>query len=215
MFPADRRATAGARPADGSGNARAEDEAAALKALAGEALRNDPADVRRFLSAIAPIVRRVCGGVMGHEHPDLEDTIQDCLVNTMRAMPRYRFEGSVGHYVTKIAIRLAIAARRRGKVRSGRLQALDEQQPEHWHTENEPSNELGQVVRQIVGVLSRVQAETLILRVLLGFSTEEIASITGAPINTVKTRLRLGKNLLRRRLEHEGHAPLRAKRPPR
>ena len=39
------------------------------------------------------------------------------------------------------------------------------------------------------------------------FSYEEIASITDASINTVKTRLRLGKNSLRRRLEQDGHAP--------
>jgi RNA polymerase sigma-70 factor (ECF subfamily) len=71
------------------------------------------------------------------------------------------------------------------------------------------------LVRQIVRDLSRVQAEVIILRLMLGFSIEEIASITGASTNTVKTRLRLEKNSLRRRLEHDGHGPLKAKGPPR
>jgi RNA polymerase sigma-70 factor (ECF subfamily) len=215
MVPADRYALAGTPQVEALRDPSVGGDAAALNALAGEALAKDPDAVRRFLSAIAPAIRRVCGGVMGYDHPDLEDTIQDCLIDTMRAMPRYRFEGNVVHYVTKISIRLAIAARRRGALRSGRFQPIDEQRSADWQGESDGARiELAHVVRQIVSHLSRVQSETLILRVLLGFSIEEIASITEAPINTVKTRLRLGKNVLKRRLEEHDQAPSMAKRPP-
>jgi RNA polymerase sigma-70 factor (ECF subfamily) len=203
------RAEAGARPVDGRADSAIDgDGAAALNAMAKAALGTDPIAVRRFLTTIAPTIRRVCRGVMGRDHPDLDDAIQDCLFETMRALPRYRFEGNVLHYLTKISIRLAIAVRRRGTTRSGRLQALDEERPADWQGQNHgPGIELAELVRQILGTLSRVQAETLLLRILLGFSIEEIASITGVPINTVKTRLRLGKESLRRRLEHHGCHP--------
>jgi DNA-directed RNA polymerase specialized sigma24 family protein len=36
---------------------------------------------------------------------------------------------------------------------------------------------------------------------------EEIATITGVPLNTAKTRLRIGKDNLRRYLEKQGYAP--------
>jgi len=36
---------------------------------------------------------------------------------------------------------------------------------------------------------------------------EEIASITGVPLNTAKTRLRTGKDKLRRHLEKRGYSP--------
>jgi RNA polymerase sigma-70 factor (ECF subfamily) len=220
MVRSDSRAEAGARPVDGRADSPGGGDdgggAAALNAMAKEAIGKDPGAVRRFLTRIAPTIRRVCRGAMGRDHPDLEDAIQDCLFETMRALPRYRFEGNVIHYVAKISIRLAIAARRRGTARSGKLQALDEQPPaaDLQHESSGAGIEISELVRQIVSNLSRNQAETLILRMLLGFSIEEIASITAVPINTVKTRLRLGKKTLRRRLEHQAHAPLKAQRSP-
>jgi DNA-directed RNA polymerase specialized sigma24 family protein len=108
----------------------------ALDALARQALGNDPVVVRRFLIGIAPTIRRVCRGVLGRHDPDLEDVVQDCLVDTMRALPRYRFEGSVVHYVTKISIRRAMAARGRTTLRSGRFPALDERRAE-WNGEGQ------------------------------------------------------------------------------
>jgi DNA-directed RNA polymerase specialized sigma24 family protein len=45
------------------------------------------------------------------------------------------------------------------------------------------------------------------LRLMLGHSIDEIASITGVSVNTVKTRLRLGKNRLREQLERSGEGP--------
>src|SRR5262245_55860882 len=126
MVPSDGRAEAGARRPD-EPEARPVDDGAALNALAKAAIGNDPDAVRKFLTAIGPTIQRACRGVMGGGHPDLEDVVQTSLFDTMRALPEYRFEGNVAHYATKISIRLAIAARRRGAVRSARFEALDQQ----------------------------------------------------------------------------------------
>jgi DNA-directed RNA polymerase specialized sigma24 family protein len=45
------------------------------------------------------------------------------------------------------------------------------------------------------------------LRFFMGCSVEEIASITGVPLDTAKTRLRTGKDKLRRHLTKQGYAP--------
>lgn len=184
-----------------------------LNVLAVEALGNDPKAVRRFLLAITPAIRRTCCGVLGRRHEDLEDTIQDALGDTMRALPRYRFEGSVIHYVTKIAMRLAIEARRRGTLRSGGLHAprrQDAEVPRHGEGEGDRF-EQAELVRQVLQDLSPVQADVLILHLVLGFTIDEIASITHARVNTIKKRLREGRGSLRRRLERMGHAPSRQK----
>ena len=60
--------------------------------------------------------------------------------------------------------------------------------------------ERAEVMRDLIRRLRPIQAETLVLRAVLGFSMEEIASLTEVSVNTVKTRLRLGKNALRRLL---------------
>ena len=96
------------------GGLEAENEAQ-LDARARAALGGDASALRDFLRAVAPIVRRVCRGVMGRDNPELEDAIQDCLIDVARSLPQFRFEGSAGHYVTKIAMRRDIAVRDRAR----------------------------------------------------------------------------------------------------
>jgi len=48
--------------------------------------------------------------------------------------------------------------------------------------------------------LPEAQAEALALRVALGWSLKEIADATSTPLNTVRSRLRLAKEALRRRI---------------
>jgi len=182
-----------------------------LTALARAALGNQPEHVRRFLEAIAPTVRRTCRGVMGPTHPDLEDAIQESLMDLVRALPQYRFEADVSRYAAKIALRVAIAERRKDRSRLESLRLL------HQSRESRPLSldpagvvadvECSWLASLIVRKLKRTQAEAVLLRIFLGCSVEEIASVTGVPLNTAKTRLRAGKDKLRRHLEKQGYSP--------
>src|SRR5207248_4801237 len=60
-----------------------------------------------------------------------------------------------------------------------------------------------QVVRELLDELPPEQAETFALRVALGFSLPEVAAATGAPLNTVRSRIRLAKASLKRRIEKD------------
>jgi RNA polymerase sigma factor (sigma-70 family) len=172
-----------------------------LDALARESLSQDPGAVRELLLAIAPAIWRACRGVMGSRHTDLEDTIQDCFVDVTRGLPSYRFEGSLLGFVTKIAIRRALAHRRRSVERIRNLQLLDDLNNEAPVADaNVGEIERAEVMRDLIRRLRPIQAETLVMRVVLGFSVEEIALATEVSVNTVKTRLRLGKNALRKSL---------------
>ena len=179
---------------------------AGLNDSAREALRGDPFALRTFLREIAPLVRSVCRGIMSREHPDLEDTIQDCLVDVVRALPQFRFEADVSHYVTKITMRRAIAARQRARARSKQCVAMDSE-PAAVTSFDEALQARAHLVRNLLDELGEAQSTALRLRLMLGHSIGEIASITGVSVNTVKTRLRLGKNQLRRRLERSGEVP--------
>jgi RNA polymerase sigma factor (sigma-70 family) len=175
----------------------------ALNDLARTALLGDPLAVRQFLGAITPLVCRICRGVMGRHHPDLEDAIQDCLVDVVRALPQFRFESDATHYVTKIALRRAISARQRARVRSTRLDTLDARDLS-FASFDDGTEARADLVRNLLDGLNQEQANVLRLRLMLGHSIGEIAGITGVSLNTVKTRLRLGKIQLRRRLEQRG-----------
>ncbi|HEX2658389.1 MAG TPA: sigma-70 family RNA polymerase sigma factor [Polyangia bacterium] len=214
MLPAKKAAlaedaeVARARPGDGSGDGEDgdADRETALGMAARAAIAGKPEALREFLTCAAPIVRRVCRGVMGRRDPDLEDAIQDSLIDVARALPQFRFEGAVIHYVTKIAMRRAIAYRQRFRTRVkqhetfktvGLVEATEE-------TESEARVE---ALRSLLDQLNEKQAKALLLRVALGHSIDEIAGITGVSVNTVKTRLRLGKLQLRRWLRRRGEVP--------
>ena len=63
--------------------------------------------------------------------------------------------------------------------------------------------ELRLIVMSLLGVLPTAQAEALLLRFVLGHSLQEIAEISGAPLNTVRSRIRLAREALQRRLAHD------------
>lgn len=177
-----------------------------LNQWARDALKGESQAVRRFLHAITPQVRGICRGVMGRENHELEDAIQDCLIDVVRALPQFRFEADVSHYITKITLRRAIATRQRARARSKPMVALD---PHELPSGTFDAGREARVdmVRNLLDDLNQSQTTVLRLRLMLGHSIDEIACMTGVSVNTVKTRLRLGKNQLRRWLERNGEAP--------
>ena len=189
-------------------------EPASLDGLAREALGQDPEAVRRFVLAIAPAIRRACRGVMGARHTELEDTIQDCFIDATRALAGYRFHGNLLGYVTRIAINRALASRRRSVARVRHLQLLEDLHDESPLADASAGEiERTEVMRDLMRRVRPIQAETLIMRVVLGFSVEEIAVATDVSVNTVKTRLRLGKKTLRQLLTWHAWEPERKPEP--
>jgi RNA polymerase sigma-70 factor (ECF subfamily) len=194
--------------ADGGADPASRADAAHLEALARAALGQSSEAVRQFLLAISPLVGRACRGVMGARHPDLEDTIQDSLIDVTRGLSSYRFEGSLVGFVTTVAIRRALAARRRNVARVRHLQLLDDLHDELPVTDaNAGEIEQVEVMRDLLRRVRPIQAETLVMRVVLGFSVEEIAVATEVSVNTVKTRLKLGKKALRQLLTWQASQP--------
>jgi len=184
-------------------DSRSTGEGLDLNELARSALRGDEFALRTFIRAVAPLVSRICRGVMGRENPDLEDSIQECLIEVADALPQFRFEADVSHYVAKIAMRRAIAARKRARTQSRHCAPLEGQSlpVAGFEAAVEARADL---LRNVLDDLNEAQATALLLRLLLGHSIDEIAAITGVSANTVKTRLRLGKVQLGRWLKRNG-----------
>jgi RNA polymerase sigma factor (sigma-70 family) len=186
---------AGGPPLDRDGDSRELAELAARP--------RDPEAIRQLLEAIGPSVRRVCRAVLGSGHPDLEDIVQECLIEILRALPQYRFEGQIGHYTNRIALRFAIAARQRRRNREQRTRDLAVQESVRGASGQEDTMPDLCFVRGIIDELPTVQAEAVVMRMVLGYSLEEIAAATNVSVNTSKSRLRVAKEYLRKRLEGE------------
>jgi RNA polymerase sigma-70 factor, ECF subfamily len=184
-----------------------------LIALAHRARDRDTEATRSLLREIAPAVRRTCKGVLGAEHADLEDTIQESLVAFVQALPSYRFDGDITHYAVRIAFRATLHTKKRSLRWRDRFRLTGTIEDTTDYASSSPSEEAmltqrRKALERVLGKLPREQAEALTLRIMLDFSMNEIASICDVPLNTVKTRLRLGKDALRRHMERD--AVLRA-----
>jgi RNA polymerase sigma-70 factor (ECF subfamily) len=192
-----------AGPADLAGGASPE----RLTTLIERAIAGEPGAVHDLILVVAPIVRRCCKSILGAGHADLEDAIQDSLMAFVRALSNYRFECQVTHYAVRIAFRTAHTRRRRLLSWRDRFRLSDELDDEIHHadgpSERAISDQRSEALRRVIAKLPPEQAEALTLRIALEYSMTEVAMIVGVPLNTIKTRMRLGKEALRRHIERE------------
>jgi RNA polymerase sigma-70 factor (ECF subfamily) len=181
----------------------ARDELAGLAAAVG---RHEAHAVRTFLLTIAGTVRGAVRTVLGPRHSDIDDVTQEATLGLLDALARFRGECTVAQFAGRVAVFTARAARRRQQTQE-RWVVADDAVGEA--TASDPdSSPLVQVeasrrreeVRRLLDHLSPVLGEAMVLYFVLGHTAEEIAAMTQVPINTVWSRLRLGKARLRRKL---------------
>ena len=174
---------------------------------------NDDAD------AAATLVGALCGGmlrivrkVLGRRHPDVDDVTQDAVIAFLPALVTFRGECSVEHFANRIALLTALAARRRARARARTVEAETESFDEVAAAEaGDHASPLAiavaarrrLLVRQLLDELPDVIAEALASHFILGYTVDEIAATSSVPANTVWSRLRLGKQALRRKLERD------------
>ncbi len=180
------------------------DEGQAIE-LARQAATGDLVAAQALLEGVRTPVARVVAGVLGAGHADIDDVIQQTLIALVRALPAFRGECHPAGFACRIALRTASRARKRGRLeqtlRDEFARFSVEQGTAESPSELAASEQRRRVLRDLLGDLPEEQAESLALRVMLGWSLEEVARATGAPVNTVRSRVRLAKEALRRRLE--------------
>jgi RNA polymerase sigma factor (sigma-70 family) len=180
-----------------------EREPSAALALARAASQGDERATRQLLEAVTPRVGRVVRVILGFGHPDCDDVAQLALIAFTQGLTAFRGECEPSHYASRIAVRTAVQARRRSRALRARFDDMSEsEEPLASSVHDEAIAERRKrIVRDLLAVIPPEQAEALALRVALGWSLEEIASASQTPLNTVRSRLRLAKEALRRRIE--------------
>jgi RNA polymerase sigma factor (sigma-70 family) len=191
-----------------------------LKAIAVDARAGDAFAVRRLLDAVAPPMLNVVRAVLGSGDRDTEDVLQESLVGVIQGLESFRGDSSFLHFARSIALRRSLDQRRK-RARRGPEITLHPDNP-HDDTESRPqvleddlrSEDLSPAAsaiaaqrrtafRSLLEELRPEQAEAFAQRVLFGYSMQEIALQTGAPLDTVKSRLRLAKAALRSRIQDD------------
>jgi len=154
-------------------------------------------------------VVRICYRVLGDMH-EAEDIAQETFVTAYRSLPAWRADGPFGAWLARIAMRLAIrqAGRRKavGWARPigelGTTSLVDaETSPGLGPEQVALRAERASATRRALAALEEPYREVVALRFFGERSLEEIAILTGRPLNTVKTHLRRGLLRLRDGLE--------------
>jgi RNA polymerase sigma-70 factor (ECF subfamily) len=168
-------------------------------------IATDPQATRELLRRVTPRVGRAVYATLGGGHPDADDVIQLSLIAFIQALPAFRGDCSPESYACTIAVRTALAARRRSAIQrarnGGELEPDDMVSSDASASDEVASTQRREIFRVLMDQLPDVQAETFTLRVVLGWSLDEVAEATAVPLNTVRSRIRLAKEALRRRIE--------------
>lgn len=141
-----------------------------------------------------------------------EDVVQEAFLNLWRSGARYeRTRGSVRTWVLGIVHHRAIDALRRATVHDKRRSG-DETAAERLEAPERTDAEAGRreearTVRAAMDTLPAEQCQVIELAYFGGFSHSEIAEMLGAPIGTVKGRMRLGLEKMRSALVAHGTGP--------
>ena len=142
-----------------------------------------------------------------------EDVTQDAFLSMWRSGARYdRARGSVRTWVLGIVHHRAIDALRRATVQDQRRagdEGIEERFEARERTDVEAARrEEAGTVRSALRSLPSDQSQVIELAYFGGFTHTEIADMLGAPVGTVKGRMRLGLKKMRTQLGEGKVAPV-------
>ena len=180
------------------------DEPAIVRAV----LDGDRDAFRVLVEHESAAVIRACHRVLG-DLGEAEDVAQEAFVIAYRSLASWRADGPFGAWLARIAVRLAIRQSTRRKAVTwvspsigadgtaddvvSRLRAGGSADPEGLALRGERQR----TIRHAVATLDEPYREVVALRFFAERSLEEISTLTGRPLGTVKTHLRRGLLRLR------------------
>ena len=179
-----------------------------LAGLVRQSLSGDDKATRAFLAAVAAPMFTVVRRVLGGGHPEAEDVLQEAMLGLLDGLPRFRGESRAVHFANRVALFTAMAARRRWRTRDRWLEdnaegAQAEIDPANSPLEAAIESRRRHTLRRVLDELPSKSADVLGMHFILGYRVEEIAAFLQIPINTVWSRLRVGKEAFRRRVESD------------
>ena len=167
--------------------------------LAQESAAGDERAQREVVLRLLDRVRNAARYILRND-ADADDAAQSAMVEILRCLGRFRGEGSLGRWASRIAVRTAITLARQRRAETSGAGALHDG-PDDAGSASATNADGAVLRRRLVRCLDRLPSErreTVVLRLIEGMTLEEIAEATGVPANTAKDRLRVGRAELRK-----------------
>lgn len=155
-----------------------------------------------LLERLAPRVRRLAL-MLARSSADADDAAQQALLEILRSSGNYRTPGNLVAWSDRIAARTVLHLRRQERARESLLARWLSPGTQPWGGADHAVGLETAGLEALFRTLSHARREVMVLRHALGYSPEEIAELTGAPLGTVKDRLAAGRKQLRQLLERD------------
>jgi len=152
--------------------------------------------VIRYESQIASTII----GMLG-KCPEAEDIGQEVFIRFYKAIPSFRGDSSVGTYLTRIAINLSLNEIKRRKRKKSIFIEKEISELINYVDDNKQNlNEDKEMVNKAIQSLNPKFRSVLVLRLIDGYSTDEVAKILKIPVGTALSRLFRAQEKLREKL---------------
>jgi RNA polymerase sigma-70 factor (ECF subfamily) len=164
---------------------------------------------RKWNDGLFRFVRRMLGN-----EEDARDICQEAFTKAFVNISRLREPAKFRAWLHHIALNLCRDLHRSAKSRV-KSQSFEEGHPDEYrvvqNAETPAAPDRGaetagvaEVLTDVLGRLSEEQRTAILLREYQGFTSEEVARITGVPATTVRTRIFYGLKSVRRMLRQRG-----------
>jgi RNA polymerase sigma-70 factor (ECF subfamily) len=159
--------------------------------------------VQRYQDRLYPTMLRLTGSA-----EDALDLLQDAFLRAFEKLDKFQGESSFYTWVYRIAVNLALSGRRRRNVtlRFARPDHDDSLDPRDESSSSDPTlplelAERDQLIQAALDALADDHRAVVVMKEFDGLRYEEIASILGVPVGTVRSRLHRARLELRDRLK--------------
>lgn len=157
-------------------------------------------------AAFEEIYRQTSGFVynvalrMSKNTHDAQEITQEVFVKVYRYLDHFRFEASFKTWIFRVSMNETMNyCKNRSKKRMRETAVDDEQILDHLSGGQETRQNDQDALMKLVDELNPEQKICMILRAVEGLSYQEIADVLGVNINTVRTRLKRGREFLIKR----------------
>jgi RNA polymerase sigma-70 factor (ECF subfamily) len=177
----------------------------------------DPEAFGRLVDRNRHAVYRAAYAALGSA-ADVDDVVQDAFVTAYRKLGGFRGDSSFKTWLLSIAWRKALD-RRRSLARWMRMTVSDTQFPDETvsalervasphpsHEDRLAGDELQRLIKRLIASLPRKLRDALLLAGSGDYSYDEVGTMLGIPVGTVKWRVSEARRVLKHKLAAQGYS---------
>ncbi len=169
-----------------------------LAELAALASEGDAHATQRLFRMLVPRVRNLVRYVVRGDR-DVDDLAQEALVALFRGLGSYRGDGRFRAWADRVVIRSALRAIKKRRLHDAPLREQDADFPAECQGDARDSYLWRRTLVRCLDELPWEQRQAVVLHFVLDFTVPDVASELGVPVETVRSRLRIGMRKLKAR----------------